>query len=566
MSYKAKYIRKSELNTNKDSITFEEAKKRFHEYYNKRSSSKIGRIRAKVGDMRYNKDDDKVLYPNKEGSAKYLLPEGPRTYDMYGLDYFPEEQKVTYLDDPEYGKIKVELRGKPKLKSGDSYEEYFHDKYNEREDICGNKNLVNVYWDKYYKKSVDEGKPLNRSRKGSKKIALKKGDKITDSYFILGVNELFFEYADDIYYLDSTMNVYDFNHKFIGNLNDLDNNMKRQLVNLNYVKKKSNGSLVWDNDIYGWDIYYEYEDGNKYKLDMNDMMIYSIKDGNKLGHWNEYIVENNIDYRKMVPYKIDKKDGNDIINSIIVDEINEISAEDTLKESAISTADKLDETVISVEDTLKEPTISTADKLDETLISAEDTLKEPAISTADKLDETVISAEDTLKEPAIPTADKLDETVISAEDTLKEPAIPTADKLDETVILAEDILKEPAITTDNKLDEPVISTEDILKEPAITTDDKLNEPVISTEDITKENIKSDKDKKPEIDEELLTDIGFSLVNRNNKYYYLNKNNNKLISIDNINHIKNITGFDMDIDILNDINIPVIASLIKYENF
>jgi hypothetical protein len=116
------------------------------------------------------------------------------------------------------------------------------------------------------------------------------------------------------------------------------------------------------------------------------------------------------------------------------------------------------------------------------------------------------------------------------------------------------------------LDEPVISTEDILKEPAITTDDKLNEPVISTEDITKENIKSDKDKKPEIDEELLTDIGFSLVNRNNKYYYLNKNNNKLISIDNINHIKNITGFDMDIDILNDINIPVIASLIKYENF
>jgi hypothetical protein len=287
--------------------------------------------------------------------------------------------------------------------------------------------------------------------------------------------------------------------------------MQRQLINLNYVKKKPNGSLVWDNDIYGWDIYYEYEDGNKYKLDMNDMMIYSIKDGNKLGHWNEYIVENNIDYRKMVPYKIDKKDGNDIINTIIIDETSEISAEDALKEPV--------------------PVITTGDKFNEPVISAEDTLKEPVISIDNMSNEPVISAEDTLKEPAISTDNMSKEPVISTQDILKESAIST-----------EDMSKEPVISTDRMLDKPVIYEKDI------------------------ETIKLSKDKKPDIDEELLSDIGFSIVNHNNKYFYLNKNNNKLISVDNINYIKNITGFDMDIDVLNDINIPLIASLIKYENF
>ena len=87
------------------------------------------------------------------------------------------------------------------------------------------------------------------------------------------------------------MNVYDYDHKYIGNLNDLDHKMQQQLLKLNYVKRKGDNSLVWDNDIYDWDIYYEYEDGNKYKLDMKDMIIYNIE-GERLGYWNEYIVDN----------------------------------------------------------------------------------------------------------------------------------------------------------------------------------------------------------------------------------------------------------------------------------
>jgi len=235
----------------------------------------------------------------------------------------------------------------------------------------------------------------------------------------------------------------------------------------------------------------------------------------------------------MVPYKIDKKDGNDIINTIIIDETTEISAEDALKEPV--------------------PVITTGDKFNEPVISAEDTLKEPVISIDNMSNEPVISAEDTLKEPAISTVNMSNESVISTEDTLKEPAISTDNMSKEPVISTEDILKESAI-----------STEDMSKEPVISNDRMLDKPVIYEKNI--ETIKLSKDKKPDIDEELLSDIGFSIVNHNNKYFYLNKNNNKLISVDNINYIKNITGFDMDIDVLNDINIPLIASLIKYENF
>ncbi len=71
-------------------ITLEQAKKRFNEYYDKRNKTVAGRRRAKLMDMMYQKKDSKVLVPNEPGSEKYMLDEGPRTFDMIGVDYFPE--------------------------------------------------------------------------------------------------------------------------------------------------------------------------------------------------------------------------------------------------------------------------------------------------------------------------------------------------------------------------------------------------------------------------------------------------------------------------------------------
>ena len=71
-------------------ITLEQAKKRFNEYYDKRNKTVTGRRRAKLMDMMYQKKDSKVLVPNEPGSEKYMLDEGPRTFDMVGVDYFPE--------------------------------------------------------------------------------------------------------------------------------------------------------------------------------------------------------------------------------------------------------------------------------------------------------------------------------------------------------------------------------------------------------------------------------------------------------------------------------------------
>ena len=79
------------------SISIEDAKKRFHEYYNKRSQSPIARLRAKMFDMMYQKKPKFTIKCDPEtgqcekGSEKYLLEEGPRTFDIEGIDSFPED-------------------------------------------------------------------------------------------------------------------------------------------------------------------------------------------------------------------------------------------------------------------------------------------------------------------------------------------------------------------------------------------------------------------------------------------------------------------------------------------
>ena len=83
-------------------ISLDEAKNRFIQYYNDRAKSNIGRFRAKLFDMMYQKKPEKTLKPGEPGSIRYNLEEGPRTFDMEGVDWFPEGEIFTVLGEDQY--------------------------------------------------------------------------------------------------------------------------------------------------------------------------------------------------------------------------------------------------------------------------------------------------------------------------------------------------------------------------------------------------------------------------------------------------------------------------------
>ena len=76
-------------------ITLKQAQDRFINYYNKRNKTKSGRVRGKLFDAMYQKKPKFTLEPDQPGSEKYLLEEGPRTFDMIGVDSFPEGEKFS---------------------------------------------------------------------------------------------------------------------------------------------------------------------------------------------------------------------------------------------------------------------------------------------------------------------------------------------------------------------------------------------------------------------------------------------------------------------------------------
>ena len=150
-------------------ITIKQAKERFNEYYNNRTNSAIGAFRAKLFDKMYQKKPKFTIKCDVEtgqcekGSEKYLLEEGPRTFDIEGIDSFPEDTEFE-LNNKMYksrgathkrdGEADKDVYG-PRIKSSKKlYAEHFKEKYNQRED---DKNLVDIYWDKYRneKKELD---------------------------------------------------------------------------------------------------------------------------------------------------------------------------------------------------------------------------------------------------------------------------------------------------------------------------------------------------------------------------------------------------------------------------
>ena len=144
------------MTSKKKTISLEEATKRFHEYYDNKHNNILYRNRAKRFDVMYQKKKSKTLHPNMPGSSKYLLPHGPKTFDMVGVDWFPEGEIINVNDE-----IKVTSKGYstriddvdsdsqeiygPRLNNSNKlYSEYFRKKYNERSDLK-DKHLVDYH-------------------------------------------------------------------------------------------------------------------------------------------------------------------------------------------------------------------------------------------------------------------------------------------------------------------------------------------------------------------------------------------------------------------------------------
>ena len=179
-------------------ISKEEAEKRFHEYYNNRSETPIARLRAKMFDMMYQKKPKFILTPGQPGSEKYMLEEGPRTFDMEGIDYFDEGEKFIVENKGQYEghiavskgatykkatdnvtKINIDSAGKetspeiygPRIRGTQNlYNTYFKKTYEDRRNLPLNNpstlkdtNLVNKYWALYKKDSKKHGRK-NKSR------------------------------------------------------------------------------------------------------------------------------------------------------------------------------------------------------------------------------------------------------------------------------------------------------------------------------------------------------------------------------------------------------------------
>jgi len=80
-------------------LTIKEAKGRFDQYYEENTKSNIGKFRAKLNDMMFQKKDKKTIRCDadtglcEEGSVKYCHSKGPKTFDVEGVDYFEEGTK-----------------------------------------------------------------------------------------------------------------------------------------------------------------------------------------------------------------------------------------------------------------------------------------------------------------------------------------------------------------------------------------------------------------------------------------------------------------------------------------
>ena len=74
---------------------YEKAQAHFNDYYDKHNTTDSGRLRGKMFDIKYNKKGKDLLYFGEPCSAKYIEEDGPKKYDLWYVDAFPQGTRVT---------------------------------------------------------------------------------------------------------------------------------------------------------------------------------------------------------------------------------------------------------------------------------------------------------------------------------------------------------------------------------------------------------------------------------------------------------------------------------------
>jgi hypothetical protein len=124
---------------NQGKISYNIAKEVFEKYYNEINTTDSGRLRGKMFDIKYNKKNKDLLYPEEPCSEKYLEPEGPKKYDMWLVDSFPEAESVavdkgvniaTQYYSPD-DNISGELKYGPMITYGHLYSKNYNEFYEE---------------------------------------------------------------------------------------------------------------------------------------------------------------------------------------------------------------------------------------------------------------------------------------------------------------------------------------------------------------------------------------------------------------------------------------------------
>jgi hypothetical protein len=333
-----------------DTISIDDAKKRFHEYYNEKSPTRIGRFRAKVGDIRYRKPDEYILYPDSPGSAKYLLPDGPRKYDMMGIDVFPPEQEYVDYDDPDYGKVRVKLLGKPVTKDGVTYRDYFKEKYNSRRKMGGDlssdretrpEHLVDSYWKQYkkIKENTQYAIPRHRScrkshnEEGRTIVSFREDTSRSPRCDFRHCKNLLFitlTIADlPVVYIDAGFRCYN------GLMEEIPFNrvIVKELIRQGYIASIDNieryigedigsdrghedlyqrlqSQLQWIGGVFRWIVYYRVwprrrgHDGRVYRLHMATMEVYDDKKQTRMGTWSKFLKNRDLKPSDLIPFRI----------------------------------------------------------------------------------------------------------------------------------------------------------------------------------------------------------------------------------------------------------------------
>ena len=346
---------RSAVKRRKGTISLEEAKEKFNEYYNLRWEDPIGQKRGKLFDMMYQKKPKYTLTPGEPGSERYLLEEGPRTFDMIGVDHFPENEvhnvpesnfKVkskgsTYKIEEDSkdnitginGEKHPEIYGPRKQDDKRLFSKYFQEKYKEYKDDDGFKNeiiteydsenkdkndLVDIYWEQY--RNGNEGTERKNKRKEKQYVDKK-------HYFNLKNDELIYysalEFENKIYLIndnDGKVLIKDINNYYIAYDNILDKDVPLKLKNVAMIEgilienDEDNEKLILDN----FTVKKTYNDSVNNKLiviyNNHKIEVYTIDDNDAIEteeeyfSLNDYIEENNIDIDDLIEEDDEEED------------------------------------------------------------------------------------------------------------------------------------------------------------------------------------------------------------------------------------------------------------------